>query len=342
MQNALPGSVYVVLANSDLIFNTILSRLVLKKQFTHFHYLAVVIAIVGVCLMAVSDLQNAHACGGNVCGDNYYLTGTLMALGSALASAINSVVADKVLTKDKSMVGVAEISLFNSMMPSAILWVPMLLTSEQEGYDDTVADVRAHNNMVPFVLCCVGLGISKMIDRASKFTMVSMRGAFFYAIVDSFRKVFTAMCAIWVLGEPAEWNTYVALALTNVAMGVYAYASRRKAAAEQQKLEAAAGLAVNADEPGDSSWEETGPMSLLRSSHSQRRMSNEEFALAEVARSMSETGSSQDLAVLTLPLPAAWRRQWSSVRAKSMPLLRVTESKNEDSTKDDSVFGLHF
>jgi hypothetical protein len=63
--NYMPGSVYVIISTADLPLNTMLSRLILKKEFTKLQYVAVLCAMSGilVCLSESSGEADAdHPC----------------------------------------------------------------------------------------------------------------------------------------------------------------------------------------------------------------------------------------------------------------------------------------
>ena len=313
--NALPASIYVVCATSDLVFNTILSRFFLKKTFTVYHYSAVVIAMSGIALVATDNSKSTHyECDGDTCADDF-LPGIAMAVGSALCSAINSVLADKLLSVDKkSALGVAEVSLFNSMVPFSILWIPMLATEEYTRYDDAVRKVKHEHALAIFIICCIGLGVAKMIDRASKFTIVTQQGAFFYAVADSVRKVLTAVLAIWIFGEEGSWKKYVALLMTALAMCVYIYGTTRKAAAPGPKpssMKDGDGFAPLLDQDQEESAIEhaaaSAPLQISRShsansqgGHSRRSLMSEK-SLHELDVSFHDIGLSQSPGVLVLP-----------------------------------------
>lgn len=315
--NALPASVYVVCATSDLVFNTILSKIFLGKSFTLFHYAAVAIALAGIVLVATEDSKsNKYDCDGDTCADDF-LPGILMTLGSALCSAINAVLADKLLNVDKkTLLGVAEVSLFNSAIPFCILWIPLLATKEYTRYDDALRSVQAQHAVAAFVACCVALGLAKMIDRASKFTLVLMKSAFFYAIVDSFRKVLTGIIAIWAFGEANSWQKYVALALTALAMAVYTYGSRQKQLASKQAAagKREPGSVVEGDAQEALLAEQRLPSTRALSISSSHRGASDASALSsaleELEDSMYTVGLSQSPGVITFPesLAAAMER----------------------------------
>jgi len=309
--NALPASIYVVCATSDLVFNTLLSRFLLKRTFTVYHYSAVVIAMSGIVLVATDNSKSTHyKCDGDTCADDF-LPGILMAVGSAFCSAVNSVLADKLLSVDKkSALGVAEVSLFNSMVPFSVLWIPMLATQEYTRYDDAIRRVRHENALAIFILCCIGLGIAKMVDRASKFTIVTQQGAFFYAVADSVRKVLTAVLAIWIFGEEGSWKKYVALACTALAMCVYIFGTTRKAVASGGKHLGgeSAGFQPLLDKEESALTLAPAPLHIARQQSLQSGVDTSsrsllsQASLQELNTSFHDTGLSQSPSVVVFPL----------------------------------------
>eukprot|EP01043_Picozoa_sp_COSAG02_P043268 COSAG02_NODE_3756_length_6279_cov_4.967314_5_plen_197_part_00 len=72
--NYMPGSVYVIISTADLPLNTMLSRLVLKKEFTVMQYVAVLCAMSGILVCLVEsgdDAPEDHPCDGDSCIDDW-------------------------------------------------------------------------------------------------------------------------------------------------------------------------------------------------------------------------------------------------------------------------------
>ena len=173
--NGLPGSVYVVVSCSDVVFNTLLNKFCLKKNFTKLHYLAVMLTCSAIALLAVKDhaptvdhhlVLAMHA--GNrsskvVAGPpshnrrlqqgeitSHQVWPLVAALTSALCSASNSVLSDFLLTKDKNkgLLAVSEASFFNSIIPFFVMPVVMVLSGEIHQYEpewERLGDVPASN-----------------------------------------------------------------------------------------------------------------------------------------------------------------------------------------------------
>jgi|EP01046_Picozoa_sp_COSAG06_P039259 drug/metabolite transporter (DMT)-like permease len=207
--NGLPGSTYVVLSCSDIVFNTVLSRFVLKSRFTLYHYSAVIITVAGILMLGISE-GSSGARGGCAAGVSSCRTapssiasgseaagaaenadrsfGTSIAVGAALASAllsaINSVLSEFLLSKDKAnpLIAVSEVSFFNSAVPSLLLPIAMTWTGELDLYEAKLTALELVPGAVVTVGClALGLCLSKMLDRLCKFYIISLSGAFFFA-----------------------------------------------------------------------------------------------------------------------------------------------------------------
>ena len=268
--NGLPGSTYVVISCSDIIFNTLLSRLLLKKKFSVYHYAAVGITVFGILLLALSADSPHPAAAAAASAPREALpapppavgrgAAIAAALASALLSAINSVLGEFLLSKDKAnpLLAVSEVSFFNAFVPSLCLPFAMFQTGEVWLYHDKYSELAAHDDwaggaangsdVVGIVAwLALGLALSKMIDRICKFYIISLSGAFFFAILDTFRRMATGLIAVYAFGEAFDISKLLALALTCVAIGVYSLGNLREA---QKKSAAASQDTALLSQPG--------------------------------------------------------------------------------------------
>ena len=215
----MPGSVYVVISCSDVIFNTMLSKLFLKKKFVSLHYVAVALTMLAIAMLG------RHSVASNTePPEPIPFWPVCSALGSALLSAVNSVLSEFVMAKDASMhplVSVAEVSFFNSFVPFALLPIAMLLLDEQKLYADKWQMISASAVTVAVLTIALGLAISKMIDRLCKFYIIALSGAFFFALLDTFRRMATGLLAVWLFKEAFTFEKLLALFLT--ALGIFSY-----------------------------------------------------------------------------------------------------------------------
>ena len=210
------------------------------------HLAGVLVATSGISLVALDNTNEGSDCTPEYgCLDDY-APGILAAFISGLANAAKMVLANTLFVdlpnRTTAKVRVAEVSTWNCLVPSLLLWIPLLATNEQQQYLDVLGPISSSDRHTLFVLLCVGLALGKMVDRLTKYGMVRLKGALFASMVDAIKKVLTAIVSIFALGEAWSWSRGVSLALVFVAMGLYSYGSyikvnATKAAAIQRKIQ---------------------------------------------------------------------------------------------------------
>jgi drug/metabolite transporter (DMT)-like permease len=158
--NGLPGSVYVVASCSDVVFNTMLNKVCLKKMFLGLHYVAVLLTCLALVILTQSSeapgtldhhhvlsmhnvtasvttsaLVPAEASVGrraqeSAAAEN--LVPLLAVLASALCSASNSVLSDFLFSKDtqKGLLACTEASFYNSLIPFCVMPFVMFATGK--------------------------------------------------------------------------------------------------------------------------------------------------------------------------------------------------------------------
>ena len=86
-----------------------------------------------------------------------------------------------------------------------------------------------------FVMVAFGLCVSKMIDRVAKFYIVALQGAFFFALLDTFRRLATAIIAVIAFDEALTFQKVIALMLSILAIFLHSFASHKKAIRKHQR-----------------------------------------------------------------------------------------------------------
>eukprot|EP01043_Picozoa_sp_COSAG02_P008808 COSAG02_NODE_288_length_25612_cov_29.808529_8_plen_241_part_00 len=67
-----------------------------------------------------------------------------------------------------------------------------------------------------------------MVDRIAKFYIVALQGAFFFALLDTFRRLATAIVAIFAFDEALTLSKVFALMLSILAIFLHSYSSHKK------------------------------------------------------------------------------------------------------------------
>ena len=174
----------------------------------------------------------------------------LAALASALCSTSSSVLSDFLLKKEKNkgLLAVSEVSFFNSVIPFFVMPFVMLATGEVHEYGpqwDRLAVTGGDLRLFAAFLCvCLGLG--KMCDRLSKFTLIANSGAFFFAILDTFRRMGTGLLSVWMFGEAFTVAKLLSFVLCTVALTMNSIGDHRLKRAKLKR----AGNSGGAEEGG--------------------------------------------------------------------------------------------
>ena len=131
--------------------------------------------------------------------------GIVFALLSRMLSSFNSVLAQKLLGKDKkSRWGVMELSLFNSLIPSIGIPFVLFFTREHENWGAKFGEIPPAKHTLALLLLTL-LPLSKFLDRLSKFTIISRRGSIFFSVLDSVRKCVVGLGSAAFFNEPLNW-----------------------------------------------------------------------------------------------------------------------------------------
>ena len=189
----------------------------------------------------------------------------LSAFFSACNSVLGEFLLSK--DKKNPLLAVCEVSFFNSLIPFCAIGAFLVATQWWEECDDqcspeedwcinpstahpagehphtcythlrpwaqiyndiTTPDEDGHS--LTFLFCAVafGLCISKMVDRIAKFYIVALQGAFFFALLDTFRRLATAIVAIFAFDEALTASKVFALMLSILAIFLHSYSSHKK------------------------------------------------------------------------------------------------------------------
>jgi drug/metabolite transporter (DMT)-like permease len=90
--------IYVIVANTEIVFETLMTSFVLKKTVSGMQYFAVFLVVLSVPLSIYDPTPNSSSFGGT---NQRLLVGVLLSLASRLASSLNTILAEKFLGEEK-------------------------------------------------------------------------------------------------------------------------------------------------------------------------------------------------------------------------------------------------
>ena len=223
--NALPGPLYVITANTEIIFTTMLNRLWLKKELTWHQYVAVNLVMIGVC-MGLYD-PSCHCFGSDPYISNKELwIGLSCSILSRFVSALNSNLAEKILGNSrKSIIGVNKVSFINSFVPFILVPLLGVLVGETKEWKPQIQAAVALQSAAGLTAIFLGLVFSKMFDRLAKFTIVMIQNSVFFGLVDVLMKCTAGFGSVLLFKEEANWPDYLGLCIVVSSFFPYTYGS---------------------------------------------------------------------------------------------------------------------
>jgi hypothetical protein len=93
--SSLPPTLYVICANTEIVFETAMTKLILKRDVTFLQYIAVFLVLSAVILSLYNPNDNVFGQGDSNSSTEYILIGVGLSLASRFASSLNTILAEK-------------------------------------------------------------------------------------------------------------------------------------------------------------------------------------------------------------------------------------------------------
>jgi drug/metabolite transporter (DMT)-like permease len=232
--NNLPGSLFGLLISTSIIFNVILSAVLLGRRYNAWHYAAVALGVAAVLVLGLMDLEQSgspeHSASYN------FPLGTSCALGAGLFIALMSVWSSKVTSSwpDKEL-RVIELTIAGALV-AAILLVPLLFaTGEQADWRPQLSAAWERHRSL---LICVTLAmpVAKALVRWSKYATIAHSSALFFEFTQATANIVSSLANVFLFGE-----TWTGGFLIGTFLMVLAFAAYIRGAVVQQARAPAAG-----------------------------------------------------------------------------------------------------
>jgi len=215
--NVIPGSVFLLLISTSIVFNMILSVLLLKRSFNYWHVAAAALClssatVIGV-ISVITDTSTAN-----------YAIGIPTAIASAFFVAMMNVAQEYVQPFwDDFTFRAIEMTVCTSMIASALTIVlGTLIIKEVITWPTVLPALTKENFSLVLVICVsVALPIIKLIIRSSKYSTIQYSNAFFFEFVQSSAALLGSLANILVFGEPWGHGYIAAIVLMTLSYAVY-------------------------------------------------------------------------------------------------------------------------
>eukprot|EP00386_Alphamonas_edax_P006190 GDKI01020120.1.p1 GENE.GDKI01020120.1~~GDKI01020120.1.p1 ORF type:complete len:411 (-),score=28.44 GDKI01020120.1:586-1818(-) len=206
---SLPATIYAICANTEIVFEAVMTKLILRRKVSNLQLLAVGLVLSGVFVSLYNPTLGSYGDDTHV-SQNALVIGVVVSLASRFASSLNTILADRFLGKDaKSRMGVLECSLANSLIPCTVLPFVLLVVPEYKLWHTQLVGSHSNVSRICIALLCFTVTVSKHADRLAKFSIVSMASTMFYAAVDANMKVIAGIGSFIFFQSDVTWPRIV-------------------------------------------------------------------------------------------------------------------------------------
>ena len=233
--NAIPGSVFLLLISTSIVFNMILSVLWLKKSFNYWHIGAAALCLSSATVIGVISVITDTASPAN------YALGIPTAIASAFFVAVMNVAQEYIQPFwDDFTFRAIEMAVITSMIASAlIVTLGTFVVKEMITWATVFTAISVNSHSLVLIICVsVALPIIKLVIRSSKYSTIQYSNAFFFEFVQSSASLLGSLANILIFGEPWGHGYIAAIVLMALSYGVYIQAknvSKKATVATQQK-----------------------------------------------------------------------------------------------------------
>jgi len=213
--NVMPGSVFSLLISTSILFNIVLSKLILKKVFTYWHLGAAAFCFgsaISASLFTKDEMKGVD-----------YRLGTPTAITAAFFLAIMNITQEYIQpTWDNYNVRIVELTIVSSIMATALTVVYGTFTMEMARWaPEITAATQTQDGLILVVCVSCALPILKLIVRNTKYTTINNSSAFFFEFAQSSGSLLGSIGSILVFGEPWSIGYIIAIVLMAISFALY-------------------------------------------------------------------------------------------------------------------------
>ena len=228
--NVTPGSIFSLLISTSILFNIVLSKVVLKKVFTLRHAGAAVFCLGAAASIGFAALVTDRE---DFRGADLKL-GVASAVAAAFFIAVMSVCQERMQrTWDSYDVRIVEMTIASSLVASALTAIYGLITNEVATWPPLLAAATAQSRdglvLVAGVSCA--LPLLKLLVRNAKYATIRNSSAFFFEFAQSAGSLIGSIASILVFGEPWGVGYIAAIVLMTISFGLYIQTKKARAEA---------------------------------------------------------------------------------------------------------------
>lgn len=189
--NALPASVYTLLKGSGIIFSVCLSKLVVRKVFLLWHWIAVALMIVATTGCALLTSLDGERPGADASVAEF-LAGFVLTLSSSFLVALLGVLQQKLMANVKhssaTMVTIAEANFFQSLLTFPVIVVFIAFMPEWRQWMPIWRQLAAEDRMTGYVAFLVAIAGSRSLIVFAAMGLTTLGSAMFSRSYNALRQ----------------------------------------------------------------------------------------------------------------------------------------------------------
>jgi drug/metabolite transporter (DMT)-like permease len=223
--NVMPGSVFSILISTSILFNIVLSKVVLNKVFTYWHIGAAAFCLAAAFSIGFASLFTNQE---DLVGVDYRL-GISTAIGAAFFIAVISICQEYIQpTWDNYNVRIVEMTLASSLIASALTVIYGAFTKEVTVWDPAITAATQSRDGLALVVCVsCALPVLKLLVRNTKYATIKNSNAFFFEFAQAAGSLVGSVANVLVFQEPWGVGYIVAIVLMAISFALYIQTKRR-------------------------------------------------------------------------------------------------------------------
>jgi len=215
--NAIPGSVFTLLISTSILFNILLSWIVLKKKFNYWHLGAALTCMASALSIGIAALLT------NQEGTYNFPLGITTGIASAAAIAVMNVAQEYTQPLwDNLNLRLVEMTLVSSLVASLLIVLFGLSTGEVFEWSTELH--RSGEGLVLLICVSVALPVLKLLVRNTKYSIINITSAFFFEFIQAAAALLGSLANVVIFGEPWGLGYVAALLLLALSFGMYSKA----------------------------------------------------------------------------------------------------------------------
>ena len=222
--NVMPGSVFSILISTSILFNIVLSKLLLKRVFTYWHMGAAAFCLASAFSIGIASLFTNQE---EVRGADYKV-GITTAIAAAFFIAIMSVSQEYIQpTWDNYNVRIVELTIASSLIATILTVIYGTFAKEMTVWAPQIeAATQTRDGLILVAGVSCALPVLKLLVRNTKYATIKNSSAFFFEFAQAAGSLVGSVANVLVFQEPWGVGYIVAIVLMAISFGLYIQTKR--------------------------------------------------------------------------------------------------------------------